>query len=105
PAHPHGVPAAVRASGAPRVGPEPRAAPRTRVGLRLLRRRPPRRRAHPSAADEDRGRPGRAGDRRDGPGPRVPLRRMTDTGARRWGLRIRVTVAFALIALVIVSLL
>ena len=30
---------------------------------------------------------------------------MTDTGARRWGLRIRVTVAFALIALVIVSLL
>lgn len=30
---------------------------------------------------------------------------MTDSGTRRWGLRIRVTVAFALIALVIVSVL
>ena len=53
-------------------GVQPRGAARQGLGLRLLRRRSPGRRAHPPPAHEGRGRPGRTAPRRDGARARLP---------------------------------
>ena len=49
-------------------GLQPRGAPRAGVGLRVLRRRPPRRRPHPAAAHQGRAGPRQPPPRGDGPG-------------------------------------
>ena len=54
PLHQDRVPTALRAGHQPGQGPQSRAAPRPRLGIRLLRRRSPGRRPHPTVADEDR---------------------------------------------------
>ena len=56
----------------PRQGVQPRGAARPGLGVRLLRRRPPRRRAHPPPAHEGRGRPGQPAPRRHRARARVP---------------------------------
>ena len=47
------------------------------LGLRLLRRQPDRRRAHPPAADQGRARPGQPEARRDGARPGIPAGDLT----------------------------
>ena len=95
------VPPARRAGPEPRPGVQPRGAARQGVGVRLLRRRPPRRRPHPPAAHQGRGRPRQPTPRRHRPraglpapgvtgheirGPSTSLRR-----SRGGGERIRAT--------------
>ena len=84
----------------------------TRLGLRLLRRCPSRRRARPPVAREDRGGSGRARPDRDGPRPRLqapamtaPERRAPVRFRRVSGLRLRVTAGFALGSFLLVGML
>ncbi len=104
--HQDRVPAAVRAGVEPGPGVQPRGAARAGVGLRLLRRRPARRRPRAAAAHQGRGRPGQPAPRRHGPRARATGCRpevgeassraiVSRFRPRRLGLRARITLTFA----------
>src|SRR5204863_8249401 len=78
-------------------------AARTSVGVRLLRRRPSRRRPCAAAPHQDRGRSGEPSSRRDGAraglqaaGLNSLIRWLGRLRLRRLGLRARITIFFAL---------
>ena len=107
-AHQDGVQASVRAGAQRRSRAEPRAAPRSGVGVRLPRRRATGRRARAATSHEDRSRPVGSGPRRDGARTGIPHESaMTVDGEqvrrRSRGLRFRLVALFAIGGLVLSS--